>query len=647
MGEDLESLRRRLAWLEDEREQALINDETLREEMQRLAEERDRLLAQRQSQAVELARAQAHAAMLEARIAAMRHGSAGTGRRPPADVDYSVMAEELQTTIEELQVTAEELEVANEQLQRQKELLEQRVAERTASLTEANEALARSQELLRLAQRSAAAGTWDWEVETGTATCSPEYYDLFGLDPAAWTPSPDAWIRSIHPGDRDRARQALESAVSTPGQEDFLAEFRILHPVRGQRWIMGRGRVSRGRDGRATRVTGLSIDITRQKEMEHALREAVIMAERANQAKTRFIAAASHDLRQPIQAASLYTGLIGYQAKDEATRELLGLLQASIDGLHSMLDGLLDLSRLEAGVIEPKIAAFNPDDLMIRLASEFQAQAEHEGIELRVRPCGLAVRSDAHLLERILRNLMANAVTHTEEGRVLFACRRHGGHAEFQVWDTGPGISEEHRKAIFEEFHQLHNPERNAARGFGLGLAIVHRLARLLGLEVGLRSVVGRGSVFWVRVPLATPAEAAAMELRAGPAPTADLTRLRGRTVLVVEDDLSVRKGVVMLLELWGMNVVSSSSRDEMAELLDHIEERPSALISDYRLPGGHTGRAVVEMVRVRWDLPAIIMTGDTGPDRLREAAALDCRLLHKPVEANDLARTLDELIAS
>ena len=380
--------------------------------------------------------------------------------------------------------------------------------------------------------------------------------------------------------------------------------------------------------------------------LHRRLNAAVEAAENASRAKTRFISTVGHDLRQPIQAAALYTGLLSYRIQDPSAHELLTLLQASIEGLHGMLNGLLDLSRLEAGVVEPVLAEFDPGTMMSRLAAEFGPQAAAKGIVLRHRSFPHPVCSDEQLLERMLRNLLSNAITHTVRGGILLACRRRGNMAEFQVWDSGPGIAREHRQAIFEEFRQCHNPERNSAHGFGLGLAIVARIARLLNLRVNLRSAVGRGSVFCVRVPLAASAAASPCQPAAkDPHPGSPPDDFRNRTVLFVEDDRAVRLGVTMLLETWGMNVVAARDRDELAELLEHIEDEPSAIISDFRLPGGCTGRAVVDMVGERWRVPSIIITGDTAPERLREARSAGNRLLHKPVKPDELARTLEELL--
>jgi CheY-like chemotaxis protein/anti-sigma regulatory factor (Ser/Thr protein kinase) len=263
----------------------------------------------------------------------------------------------------------------------------------------------------------------------------------------------------------------------------------------------------------------------------------------------------------------------------------------------------------------------------------------------------LAVATDPRLLERVLRNLLSNAVTHgSSDGagkprrRVLLGCRRRGGAIEFQVWDNGPGIPPEARGAIFEEFRQLKNPERNAAHGFGLGLSIVARIARLLGLEVSVRSEVGRGSVFAIAVPLART-----RAVVRPPAPlvldAAVLAMLKGRTVLLVEDDERIRRGLILILTRWGVRVVAVASVEELATRLPRLRTKPHVLLTDYRLPGGSTGQTVVELVRRRWDVPGVIMTGDTAPERLREAKSLGCPLLHKPVEPAELVQALGEAI--
>ncbi|TWA83186.1 signal transduction histidine kinase [Azospirillum brasilense] len=397
----------------------------------------------------------------------------------------------------------------------------------------------------------------------------------------------------------------------------------------------------------------------RRAAREEELRHAHETAERADRAKARFLTAASHDLRQSIQAAALYAHILsGTVGSNPAAREAADLLQASIDSLNGMLSGLLDLARLEAGAVDVAVTEFRPDGLMRRLAQEFRDSATTEGTSLHVHPCGVVVRTDARLLERILTHLLSNAIRHGGGcgRRVLLGCRRRPGALEFQVWDDGRGIPPDARAAIFEEFHQLDNPERSAAKGFGLGLPLVSRMARLLGLTLDLRSQVGRGTVFTVTVPRAalspepdrrlTAAARAMAAVATSAAATASPTdRMKGRRVLLVEDDERVRHAMTMLLKRWGVQVTAVGSAEELAARLPRMRNRPHVVLADHRLPGGQTGRAVAELVRSRWDVPVVIITGDTAPERLREARSIGCRLLHKPVEPGDLAATLGDVM--
>ncbi|MBK3733317.1 signal transduction histidine kinase [Azospirillum brasilense] len=441
-------------------------------------------------------------------------------------------------------------------------------------------------------------------------------------------------VRTAERLQRDAARLVEESA-------------RLAAELVEQRREMGRlrDRMHRAEDRRSAR--------------EEELRRAHETAERADRAKARFLTAASHDLRQPIQAAALYAHILrGAVGGNPSAREAADLLQASIDSLSGMLSGLLDLARLEAGAVDVTVSEFRPDALMRRLGQEFRASATAEGMSLHVHPSGVAVRTDARLLERILTHLLSNAVRHGGKngGRVLLGCRRRPEALEFQVWDDGRGIPPDARAAIFEEFHQLDNPERCAAKGFGLGLPLVARMARLLGLTLDLRSQVGRGTVFTVAVPraalpsepdrrLTAAARAIAVAATSAVATASPMERMRGRRVLLVEDDERVRHAMTMLLKRWGVRVTAVGSAEELADRLPRLRSRPHVVLADHRLPRGQTGRTVAELVRRRWDVPVVIITGDTAPERLREARKIGCRLLHKPVEPGDLAATLDDVM--
>jgi PAS domain S-box-containing protein len=404
-------------------------------------------------------------------------------------------------------------------------------------------------------------------------------------------------------------------------------------------------RVSDERNGKHY-VCGISTDITSLKRTEQELAAAKIEAERASRAKSQFLAAISHDMRQPIQAASLFLGVLDGRIGDPKAREVLDRVKTSIDSVHGMLSDLLDLSRLDAALIKPAMKPLQLGPLLERLHAEFAPQAELKGLKLRTLPGSATVASDPELLDRILRNLLANAVSYTASGGVLLGCRRCGDNVRIIVADTGPGIPEPQQHKIFEEFYQVGNPERDRSRGFGLGLAIVSRIAEMLEHPIAVRSVVGKGSVFSVTVPLATPAPSHdACAAQSAPASRPD--RPNCRPVLLVEDDPAVLGAMVMLLEEWGLSVVTSQSLEELETTIQGLPVPPSLIIADYRLPDGATGTDAVTLARSRLspDLPGIILTGDTDPARLREAHANHTRLLHKPVQAAQLQQVVAEIL--
>lgn len=356
----------------------------------------------------------------------------------------------------------------------------------------------------------------------------------------------------------------------------------------------------------------------------------------ANAAKSKFLAAASHDLRQPIHAQGLFLDVLSRTELSPLQQELVGSASAASNASSEMLDTLLDFSRIEAGVVQPEIQLFNVQTLLNKIEREFVQQADANGLEYRSRESTLSLQSDPALLELILRNLVSNAIRYTESGGVMVTCRRRGNHAVLEVFDTGIGIEASQQRAVFREFHQLGNPERDRAKGLGLGLAIVEGLARTLGHALSLDSRLGRGSVFRLTVPLATEAPAATLVL-AEPRVTKPLNV----RVLVVDDDISVRHSMQHLLRDWGCECRTVESTEDALRLVE--DWLPKVIISDYRLRNQCTGVEVIETLRsaIGYRLPAVLITGDTAPQRLREAVDSGLPLLHKPVSPNRLYQEL------
>ena len=359
-------------------------------------------------------------------------------------------------------------------------------------------------------------------------------------------------------------------------------------------------------------------------------------AEAANRAKSRFLAAATHDLRQPLHALGLFSGALLEKIRYPEVRELVVNINKSVEALDGLFNSLLDISKLDAGVIEPARAAFALQTLFDKLMRDYQPQALNKGISFRVRPSSHVVYSDAALVERIMRNLISNAVAHTDHNGVLVGARQRGDQVRIEVWDCGPGIESANLKDIFQEFYQLGNPERDRSKGLGLGLAIVARLARLLDSKVNVRSKVGKGSIFSFDLPLTHIKPQPEVSYT-----TPALNNLIGAFIVIIDDEQAVLEGMRALLTDWGCHLVLA---DSVADALNQLKDEPAPdlFIADYRLRDGATGIQALARLQKEYGMgiPGILITGDTSPDRLREAKASGYYILHKPVRAPKL-RTL------
>ncbi len=391
-------------------------------------------------------------------------------------------------------------------------------------------------------------------------------------------------------------------------------------------------------------VTAAIRDISARKQVETALRVAKEAAERANETKSRFLAAASHDLRQPLQALRMHLTALGAAADDEVLRTSISRkMTHAVNGLTDILDTLLDIARLDMNQVQPSSEAFDLEELFRDLLEQVEPMIEEKGLALRHVPTRLMVRSDRGLLTRVVGNLIANAVRYTESGRVLVGCRRLGDHLRIEVWDSGPGIPPEAHEAIFEEYVQLGNNARQRKHGLGLGLSIVRRLATLLDHPVSVRSWPGRGSVFAIDVPVASRTDAGLPARRAA---GADIPA--GARVLFIEDDPEVREATAMILKLKGFEVRTAGSGEEAYAGLDEDAEAPDLILSDFRLPGRENGAQVVQRVRTLLDreVPVVFMTGDTSEARIRETRMAYCDVLRKPIDGDKLLRALHEALA-
>jgi len=362
-------------------------------------------------------------------------------------------------------------------------------------------------------------------------------------------------------------------------------------------------------------------------------------------AQNRFMAAASHDLRQPLHALGLYLSALKSHVSSEKGLSILANVNRSTEALNQLLNSMLDLSKLDAGVVDVSYEQLDLDALFEHLHRTFQPDAQQRALQLDIQFSGLYVYSDRVLLERILGNLVGNALTYTLEGTITVSARVADSQAIISVSDTGPGIPLQEQEAIFNEYYQLQNPERDRTKGLGLGLSIVKRLTRLLNIDLNITSDTGRGTEFELQLRLSDPVSETALPCNAlnavetGKDPAISPINLSGLSILVIDDEHDVRDGTATLLKQQDGDVVMADSPEQACQHIVNNEWIPDLIIADYRLRGEMTGDTAIEMVReeVNMDVPAMIITGDTSPERLREATASGFPLLHKPVVADDL----------
>ena len=373
-------------------------------------------------------------------------------------------------------------------------------------------------------------------------------------------------------------------------------------------------------------------------------------AEQAYLAKARFLAAASHDLRQPMQALSIFHELLQQEMRtSDRGAGILANAQKAAEGMRTLLDALLDVSRLDANVITPNCRAFPVQTLLNQMESEFMPVAGQLHIRLRVMPCSALIVSDPVLLGQVLRNLLSNALRYAPSGRILLGCRRRGNRLVIAVFDTGIGIAPDQHAKIFGEFYQIGNQARDRNQGLGLGLAIVKRVVRLLDHSLAMRSEPGRGSCFSVAAPLATMAD----ELPDAQLPDAEPDRvtdnIAGLRILMIDDEEAIRTGMRDLLQGWGCEVATAGS---FAEALEQAAAGPAPIdvvISDMGLPGQGDGIDAIAALRNRYgtQLPALLITGDTSQAALQAAREAGLIMLHKPIKPGRLRAALAKAIAA
>lgn len=491
----------------------------------------------------------------------------------------------------------------------------------------ARQALQRSEKLLRDMGRTTRVGGWELHSTESEVRCTDEMFNILGLE-SGRAPTLSGLLALFTPESAVALRKAMDEVFRLG--PPFRLDLQMHGTNVEQRWVQAIGSLV-GQEGQGVLV-GTMQDITARKQIEADLQAARAKAEGANQAKSRFLAAASHDLRQPAHAVGLFVARLASVNRDPQVAELVGSLEESVRAMQDMLDMFFDVSRLEAGKELVHLAPFPMDRIFDQLRKSFDDDARKKGLRLRFRSGQAWVYSEPQLLHRVLLNLVSNAIRYTSHGTVLVACRRAAGGRQLriEVRDSGMGIDPQHHDDVFSEFFQVENQQRDRSQGLGMGLHIVERSCKLLQYPLSLRSAPGRGSCFSVTVPTAAPRSMAAAT--AEPASLLQ-TPLQGLRVLVVEDDPMGRKGLADLMEQWGC-VVNAQSGDNMREALRHLHSETAFVLSDYRLGHGTNGLEVIQQVRERLGrrVAACLISGDSDESLRSMAQAADLVVLQKPV---------------
>ncbi len=569
-------------------------------------------------------------AELEAELAATRTAlqQAVTELESTAE-EHTAIHEEALSVNEEFQSTNEELLTSKEELQ---------------SLNE--ELTALNSQLQELLERSRMNSTDLRNVLYSTDV--PTLFLDTNLNIRFFTPSATQLFHIIQ-SDVGRKLQDFRSLAADP---DLLADAARVITTAQQieceiqaetgNWYQRCVQPYRTYDGSVAGVVITFTDITDRKQAAAALEAARLESERANLAKSRFLAAASHDLRQPLQTMALINGMLAKSVGDAESRMLVSRLDQTMQSINAMLNAMLDINQIEAGIVQADMMSVPANDLLIRLRDKFKDQAAAQGTQLRMVLCGASIATDPALLEQMLSNLIGNALKYTKGGRVLFGCRRRGATLRIEVWDTGIGIAADQLRNIFDEYHQLDNAARERSRGLGLGLSIVQRLGALLGHKISVRSRPGKGSGFSVTVDLAPPAPLAPARAVSPP-----VSLPLGRRILVIEDDPDINQLLASFLTEEGFVVAVAHDGKSAAALVADGVIDPDLILADYNLPGGETGLKAANDLRARLNrkLPVIIVTGDISTATLRLIADEDCMQINKPMKLGSLMETIARLL--
>ncbi len=529
---------------------------------------------------------------------------------------------------------------------------------------EASQAMTFSRELLQSAIENISLGVSVVNRQQQLVVWNYHYLELFNY--------PKGFVRVGRPVE-DLMRYNLTNASLPARRINEIIDNRCGSMRNGERMSYERTRP----DGSVLRIDGSPIpgggyvttfqDITAIRRTEQALKEtntyleqrvkertlelqvineqmikAKSVAEQANQSKTRFLASASHDLLQPLNAARLFSSALAGKAADDEMKDLAEHIDSSLGAAEEIISTLLDISKLDAGALEPDINVFPVNDILRHLANDFSAIAKDQGLDLHVIPSTAWVRSDSKLLRRVIQNFLSNAIRYTPSGKILLGCRRLKGYIRIEVWDTGPGIPDDQLTQIFEEFRRFQHGRDK--KGLGLGLAIVDRICGMLNHPVSVRSVQSHGSVFGITVPSVVPSQT---QVAASNATTAArrVSSLSGLHVLCIDNDAAILQGMAALLGNWQCEVTAAESLEDALQKLDG--NQPDIILADYQLDDNKNGLDAMDSIRSSLDndIPGILVTGYMAPEVREDSIERGYQILYKPVKPAALRALVNKLM--
>jgi signal transduction histidine kinase/CheY-like chemotaxis protein len=492
---------------------------------------------------------------------------------------------------------------------------------------------------LQEALRAGGVMAFDWDARTDEVRYSENAAQILGLGSGdARLSDRVKLIGQIHPDDLPHLTASLNGL--NPDKPHYSVTFRYAGPD-GELWLEQIATAEFDpTTGRLMRMRGLTTDITERKRFEQEISRAQRTAELADRAKSAFLAAASHDLRQPLQTVRFLQGALEQHHPDGEGRELVAGIGRSLDTMSGMLSSLLDVNRLETGNLRPLRSDFAVNEIFDSVTADFRRPADEKGLQWRLVRSEQVICSDKRMLEEMIRNLLSNAIRYTDHGRIVLGCRRAGDKVRIEVWDSGVGITGDELPRIFEEYYQ--GSEGSDRGGFGLGLAIVRRLGDILDHKVYVRSTPGRGTGFAIEVPRGQPHVDATERARTS---DHDCDPFRG-TVLIIEDETSVRSALHKLLKARGVGVIGVATGNDAVTLINQHAMHPDLLLSDYNLAGSMNGVDSIKAVRAAaaWNVPAIVMTGDLRSKTVEAIAAQEMSVLVKPFSADELFQQIERI---